>query len=138
MYVHDGEYCIGFWGILGVLVIEDEVTLMRFCCTVHVLDQDFRNEFQTNMYVHLQQRIYCICCAHHWDYSAGHHRLAVLCMYRAEKKSLYVLLSDSQAGPGRKFSQPRTKTFSQLCSYFGDYRGLIGVTETIGVSGEFR
>ena len=31
--------------------------------------------------------------------------------YRAEKKSVHVLLSNSQAGPGRNLSQPRTKTF---------------------------
>ena len=38
-------------------------------------------------------------------------------VYRAEKKPLYyVLLSKSQAGPGRIFSQPHTKTFSQLCT----------------------
>ena len=36
--------------------------------------------------------------------------------YRAEKESLYVLLSNSQAGQGRNFSQPRTKTFSQFCT----------------------
>ena len=43
-------------------------------------------------------------------------------LYRAEKKSLQILLSSTQAGPGRKvragrnFSQPRTKTFSRLCT----------------------
>ena len=35
---------------------------------------------------------------------------------RKTKESLYVLLSNSKAAPGRNFSQPRTKTFSQLCS----------------------
>ena len=34
--------------------------------------------------------------------------------YKDEKKSLHVLLSMSQAGPGRKILQPRTRTFSQL------------------------
>ena len=45
-------------------------------------------------------------------------------IYRAEKKSLQILLSSTQAGPGRKvkqeqgrnFLQPRTKTFSLLCT----------------------
>ena len=35
--------------------------------------------------------------------------------YRAEKKSVYVLLSNSQAGLDRIFSQPRTNLFSHLC-----------------------
>ena len=30
-------------------------------------------------------------------------------MYRGERKGLYVLLSRTQAGPGRKFSQPHTR-----------------------------
>ena len=32
-------------------------------------------------------------------------------VYRAQKKYFYVLLSNSQAGPDRNFSQPRTNTF---------------------------
>ena len=44
-----------------------------------------------------------------------HNSAFELTHYRADKKSLYVLLSKSQAGPGRNFSQPRTNTFSQLC-----------------------
>ena len=36
-------------------------------------------------------------------------------VYRAEKKYFYVLLSNSQAGPDRNFSQPCTNTFSRLC-----------------------
>ena len=49
------------------------------------------------------------------------------CMYRAEKKSLQILLSSTQAGPGRKVKQeqePRTKTFigSVQCDNYCDIK----------------
>ena len=47
------------------------------------------------------------------------------------RKSLYVLLSNSQARPGRNFSQPRTKTFSQLCMILSKGKELIYKSECI-------
>ena len=48
-------------------------------------------------------------------------------MYRGEKKKLQILLSYSQAGPGRNISQPRTKTFSRLCICFPSLHRINGM-----------